>query len=158
MEHLAEKHGGSTLGATTNVARSFLPWTVTRDVWHAALRPDVSGIVVDALLFYAFVCGHNEGFIDVLLQGPWCLLSTSAWRHKPELTDYLIVYLYVRFVFSLLFNMSHHLRLNSTDITCIITNVEHNNGVCPGSDHYCPATQQNDCVTTNNFENTPSTT
>ena len=40
LEHLAEKHGGSTLGATTNI---FPPWTVTRDVWHASLRPDVSG-------------------------------------------------------------------------------------------------------------------
>ena len=49
LEHLVEKHGGSTLGATTNV---FPPWTVTRDVWHAALRPDVSGVAVDALLFH----------------------------------------------------------------------------------------------------------
>ena len=44
LQYLAEKkHGGSTLGATTNVAKRFPPWTVTRDVWHAALRPDVSG-------------------------------------------------------------------------------------------------------------------
>ena len=52
LEHLAEKHGGSTLGATTNVARSFPPWTVTRDIWHAAICPDVSGVAVDALLFH----------------------------------------------------------------------------------------------------------
>ena len=32
LEHLAEKHGGSTLVATTNVAKLFPPWTVTRDV------------------------------------------------------------------------------------------------------------------------------
>ena len=30
----------------------FPPWTVTRDVWLAALRPDVSGVAVDALLFH----------------------------------------------------------------------------------------------------------
>ena len=36
----------------TNVAKFFLPWTVTRDVWLAALRPDVSGVAVDALLFH----------------------------------------------------------------------------------------------------------
>ena len=30
----------------------FPPWTVTRDVWHDALRPDVSGVAVDALLFH----------------------------------------------------------------------------------------------------------
>ena len=36
----------------TNVAQFFPPWMVTRDVWHDALRPDVSGIAVDALLFH----------------------------------------------------------------------------------------------------------
>ena len=36
----------------TNVAQFFPPWTVTRDVWHDALRPDVSGVAVDALLFH----------------------------------------------------------------------------------------------------------
>ena len=52
LEHLAEKHGGSTLVATTNVEKFFPPWTVTRDVWHAARRPDLSGVAVDALLFH----------------------------------------------------------------------------------------------------------
>ena len=52
LEHLAEKHGGSALEITTNIAQFFPPWTVTRDVWHAALRPDVSGVAVDALLFH----------------------------------------------------------------------------------------------------------
>ena len=52
LEHMAEKHGGSTLEITTNVAKLFPPWTVTRDVWLAALRPDVSGVAVDALLFH----------------------------------------------------------------------------------------------------------
>ena len=52
LEHIAEKHGGWTLEATTNVAKFFPPWTVTCDVWHAALRPGVSGVAVDALLFH----------------------------------------------------------------------------------------------------------
>ena len=52
LEHLAEKHGGSTLEIKTNVAQFFPTWTVTRDVWHDALRPDVSGVAVDALLFH----------------------------------------------------------------------------------------------------------
>ena len=30
----------------------FPPWTVTRDVWHDALRPDASGVAIDALLFH----------------------------------------------------------------------------------------------------------
>ena len=52
LEHLAEKHGGSTLEITTNAAKLFPPWTATRDVWHAARRPDVSGVAMDALLFH----------------------------------------------------------------------------------------------------------
>ena len=32
------------------------PWTVTRDVWQVALRPDVSGIAVDARLFHEAGC------------------------------------------------------------------------------------------------------
>ena len=52
LEHLAEKHGGSALEITTNVAQIFPPWTVTRGVWHAALRPDVSRVAMDALLFH----------------------------------------------------------------------------------------------------------
>ena len=34
-----------------NVAKFFPPWTMTQSVWLHALRPDVSGIAVDALLF-----------------------------------------------------------------------------------------------------------
>ena len=53
LENLAEKHGGSTLDITTNVAKfPPPPWTVTRDIWHAALRLDVSGVAMDALLFH----------------------------------------------------------------------------------------------------------
>ena len=52
LEHLTEKHGGLTPVATTNVAKFFPTWTVTRDVWLAALRPDVSGVAVDDLLFH----------------------------------------------------------------------------------------------------------
>ena len=52
LEHLTEKHGGSTFFALKNVAKFFPPWTVTRSIWLAALRPDVSGVAVDALLFH----------------------------------------------------------------------------------------------------------
>ena len=37
--------------AMKNVAKFFPSWTVTRSVWLHALRPEVSGIAVDALLF-----------------------------------------------------------------------------------------------------------
>ena len=52
LEHLTEKHGDSTFFALKNVAKFFPAWTVTRSVWFNALRPDVSGVAVDALLFH----------------------------------------------------------------------------------------------------------
>ena len=56
QEHLTEKHGGSSLFDLQNVAKFFPPWTVSRQVWQMALRPDVSGIAVDARLFHEFGC------------------------------------------------------------------------------------------------------
>ena len=56
LEHLTEKHGGSTFLSLKNVAKFFPPWTVTRSIWQTALRPDVSGVVVDALLFHDAGC------------------------------------------------------------------------------------------------------
>ena len=54
LGHLHDKHGG--FFALKNVAKFFPPWTVTRDVWQAAIRPDVSGIAVDARLFHETAC------------------------------------------------------------------------------------------------------
>ena len=56
LGHLNDKHGGSTFFALKNVAKFFPPWTVTQDVWQTALRPDVSGIAVDARLFHEAGC------------------------------------------------------------------------------------------------------
>ena len=44
LEHLSEKHGGSSFFALKNVAKFFPPWTVSRSVWQTALRPDVLGM------------------------------------------------------------------------------------------------------------------
>ena len=56
MGHLNDKNGGLTLFALKNVAKFFPPWTVTRNVWQTALRPDVSGIAVDTRLFREAGC------------------------------------------------------------------------------------------------------
>ena len=59
QEHLSEKHGGSSLFALKNVAKSPPPpppLTVSRHVWQTALRPDVSGVAVDARLFHEAGC------------------------------------------------------------------------------------------------------
>ena len=39
-----------------NLGKFFPPWTVPRDVWQTALRPDVSGIAVDVHLFHEAGC------------------------------------------------------------------------------------------------------
>ena len=51
-EHFNDKHSGSATLDFENVSRSFPPWTVPRDLWEWALRPEVSGIAVDARLFH----------------------------------------------------------------------------------------------------------
>ena len=53
LGHLLDKHGGSQYVALKN----FLPpWTVPQDLWLTVLRPDVSGIAVDARLFHEAGC------------------------------------------------------------------------------------------------------
>ena len=56
MGHFNEKHGGSAFFELKNVQRFFPPWSVTRDVWQMALRPNVSGIAVDTHLFHEARC------------------------------------------------------------------------------------------------------
>ena len=56
QEHLSEKHGGSSLFDVKNVAKFIPPWTVFRHVWQTALRPNVSGVAVDARLFHEAGC------------------------------------------------------------------------------------------------------
>ena len=56
MGHFNEKHGGSAFFELKNVQKFFPPWTVTRDVWQAALHPDVLGIAVDTRLLHEAGC------------------------------------------------------------------------------------------------------
>ena len=51
-EHFNDKHGGSVTLDFGSVLRSFPPWTVPRELWQMALRPEVSGIAVDVRLFH----------------------------------------------------------------------------------------------------------
>ena len=39
------------------LGKYFPPWTVTCETWHAVLRPGVSGIATDAMLFHQH--GHR---------------------------------------------------------------------------------------------------
>ena len=51
-EHFNDKQGESATLDFERVSRAFPPWTVSREFWQKALRPDVSSIVVDVQLFH----------------------------------------------------------------------------------------------------------
>ena len=88
LDHLMDKHGGSTFFALKNVAKFFPPWTVTRDVWQTAFRPDVSGIAVDVRLFHEAGCRsvhryrvYKDPFPHPELRAP--ILRMSGDCHRP---------------------------------------------------------------------------
>ena len=56
LANLHEKLGGSQYVVMKNIAKFVPPWTVPRDLWMKALRPDVSRIAVDARLFHEAGC------------------------------------------------------------------------------------------------------
>ena len=51
-DHFNDKHSGSATLEFGKVSRSFPAWTVTRDFWEHALKPEISGIAVDIRLFH----------------------------------------------------------------------------------------------------------
>ena len=50
-DHFNDKHSGSETLDFDQVSKAFPAWTVTRDFWKQALRPEISGIAVDVTLF-----------------------------------------------------------------------------------------------------------
>ena len=51
IDHIRKKHNVGDSVKTVSLGKWFPPWTVTRAVWHTALKPNVSGISTDAALF-----------------------------------------------------------------------------------------------------------
>ena len=51
-DHFNDKHSGSETLDFDKVLKSFPAWTVTRDFWERALKPEISGIAVDIRLFH----------------------------------------------------------------------------------------------------------
>ena len=51
-DHFNDKHSGSATLEFEKVSRSFPAWTVTREFWEQALKPEISGIAVDIRLFH----------------------------------------------------------------------------------------------------------
>ena len=51
-DHFNDKHSGSETLEFERVSKSFPAWTVTRDFWEQALKPEISGIAVDIRLFH----------------------------------------------------------------------------------------------------------
>ena len=50
-DHFNDKHSGSETIDFDQVSKAFPAWTVPRDFWTKALRPEISGIAVDVMLF-----------------------------------------------------------------------------------------------------------
>ena len=50
-DHFNDKHSGSETIDFDQVSKAFPAWTVPRDFWKQALRPEISGIAVDVMLF-----------------------------------------------------------------------------------------------------------
>ena len=51
-DHFNDKHSGSATLDFEEVSKSFPAWTVTREFWEQALKPEISGIAVDVRLFH----------------------------------------------------------------------------------------------------------
>ena len=51
-DHFNDKHSGSETLEFDRVSKSFPAWTVTRDFWEQALKPEISGIAVDIRLLH----------------------------------------------------------------------------------------------------------
>ena len=51
-DHFNDKHSGSETINFDQVSKAFPAWTVPRDFWTQALRPEISGIAVDVMLFH----------------------------------------------------------------------------------------------------------
>ena len=51
-DHFNDKHSGSETLDFEKVSSSFPAWTVTREFWEQALKPEVSGIAVDVQLLH----------------------------------------------------------------------------------------------------------
>ena len=51
-DHFNDKHSGSETIDFDHVSKAFPAWTVPRDFWNKALRPEISGIAVDVMLFH----------------------------------------------------------------------------------------------------------
>ena len=54
MDHLCIKHQADPSVELKTWGRYFPPWTVTRAAWNAVLRPNVSGIATDIMLFHQY--------------------------------------------------------------------------------------------------------
>ena len=95
LGHMQDKHGGLQYVVLKNIAKFFPPWTVPRDLWRTALRPDVSGIAVNARLFHEAGCRlvhkyastrthfpirHSGGGGGCLLG---CCLRGPGYGHRP---------------------------------------------------------------------------
>ena len=56
LDHLWSKHDGAQLMALKTLGKFFPPWTVLREFWCTALRPNVFSVATDVKLFHEACC------------------------------------------------------------------------------------------------------
>ena len=102
IDHLRQKHSAPTSAKAATLGCWFPPWTVTREVWHQALKQDVSGISTDVLLFseYGYTLVHHylvfgRGAAHAALRGPF-MAKLRSW---PKLSGRMVVALYERLLY-----------------------------------------------------------
>ena len=77
MDHLRVRHNADSSVELKTLGKYFPPWTVTRAAWNTVLRPGVSSIAMDVMLFHQHGSQlvHRYGIYadplpQISLQGP----------------------------------------------------------------------------------------
>ena len=88
VDHVRLRHHGGMCVKASTLGKCFPPWTVARKAWNAALKPSVSGIAMDIMLFsqYGIRLVHRYrvygGYVlHHSLRGT-CLSKLSDFTHR----------------------------------------------------------------------------
>ena len=76
-DHFNDKHSDSETLDIDRVSKSFPAWTVTRDFWERALKPEISGIAMDIRLFH-------ESRRRLIHKNTGCIRTLYRTRHSAR--------------------------------------------------------------------------
>ena len=98
IDHIRQKHSVPSYVKAANLGHWFPPWTVTGQVWRETLKPQVSGVSTDVLLFsesglslmhHYWVFGAVHGSLHGTFMGKLMLLTV---RLLPKPGGRAVVY------------------------------------------------------------------